>query len=119
MVSTSLVSTYSQELIPRVDKAGRVAAHEVMIGEAGGSPAIGNLIRERKVSQMRTVIQSSRDLGMRLLEASLARLVNEGKIDFWEGYNRSNAKSDFLMFIDEDVMPEDVSGSLLDATPEG
>ncbi|MFP3905192.1 MAG: type IV pilus twitching motility protein PilT [Armatimonadota bacterium] len=118
MVSTSLVATFSQELIPRIDKRGRIAAHEIMIGEAGGSPAIGNLVRERKVSQMRTTIQSSKDLGMQLLESSMARLVNEGKIDFWEGYNRSNAKSDFMMFVDEEAIPDDVSQQLLQGGDE-
>lgn len=118
MVSTSLVATYSQELIPRIDKSGRIAAHEVMIGEGGGSPAIGNLIRERKVSQMRTVIQSSKNLGMRLLESSLAEHVNAGKIDFWEGYNRSNAKSDYMMFLDEESIPADINEQLAEVRGE-
>jgi len=105
MTSTSLAAVFSEELIPRIDKHGRIAAYEVMIGEPGGSPAIGNLIRERKTSQMRTVIQSSGRMGMQLLEAHLARLVREGHISFEEGYNRSNEKHDYLNFIGPDRVP--------------
>ena len=112
MLSTSLAAVFSQELIPRCDKDGRVAAYEIMLGEAAGSPAIGNLIRERKTSQMRTTMQSSANLGMRLLEASLARHVNDGKIDFMEGFHRSNEKTDYLQFLDPDRIPDDFSYDL-------
>jgi twitching motility protein PilT len=105
MASTSLAAVISEELIPRIDKHGRVAGFEIMIGEPAGSPAIGNLIRERKTSQMRTVIQSSGRMGMQLLEAHLARLVHEGKISFEDGYNRSNEKHDYLNFIGPDHVP--------------
>ncbi len=106
MLSTSLAACISQELLPRCDKDGRIAAHEIMIGEAGGSPAIGNLIRERKTTQMRTTIQSSASLGMRLLEQSLSALCNDGKISFEEAFNRSNQKDDFLTFVDSERIPE-------------
>ena len=107
MTSTSLAAIYSQELIPRIDIDGRIAAFEIMIGEPGGSPAIGNLIRERKTSLMRSTIMSSgQALGMQLLEAHLARLVGEGKIAFEEGYNRSNEKTDFLNFVDDSLIPD-------------
>ncbi len=113
MTSTSLAAVFSQELIPRIDVDGRIAAYEIMIGEAGGSPAIGNLIRERKTSQMRTTIQSSAGMGMQLLEAHLARLVNEKKISFEEGYNRANEKNDFLNFVDKSLMPADFDAVLV------
>ncbi len=107
MTSTSLAAVFSEELIPRIDKDGRVAAYEIMVGEAGGSPAIGNLIRERKTSMMRSVIQSSgQSLGMQLLEANLAKLVNEQIISFDQGYNRSNEKQDFLNFVDDARVPD-------------
>lgn len=107
MTSTSLAAIYSEELIPRIDTDGRIAAYEIMLGEPGGSPAIGNLIRERKTSLMRSYIQTSgMSLGMQLLEAHLARLVGEGKIAFEEGYNRSNEKTDFLNFVDDSLIPD-------------
>ena len=106
MTSTSLLAVFSEELIPRKDGRGRVAAYEIMVGEPGGSAAIGNLIRERKTSQMRSTIQSSRHLGMQLLEWNLARLVKSDIISFEEGYNRANQKSDFLQFLDDYPIPE-------------
>ncbi len=112
MLSTSLAACIAQELLPRIDKDGRIAAYEIMLGEAAGSPAIGNLIRERKTSQMRTTIQSSANLGMRLLEQSLANHVNDGKIDFHEGFNRSNEKTDFMQFVDPEKVPDDFSVDL-------
>jgi twitching motility protein PilT len=107
MTSTSLLAVFSEELIPRKDGRGRVAAYEIMVGEPGGSAAIGNLIRERKTSQMRSTIQSSRHLGMQLLEWNLARLVKSDIISFEEGYNRANQKSDFLQFLDDYPIPEE------------
>ena len=107
MTSTSLAAVFTEELIPRIDTDGRVAAFEIMIGEPGGSPAIGNLIRERKTSLMRSTIQSGgQALGMQLLEAHLARLVDDGKISFEDGYNRSNEKNDFLNFVDDSLIPD-------------
>ncbi len=106
MTSTSLLAVFSEELIPRKNARGRVAAYEIMIGEPGGSPAIGNLIRERKSSQMRSTIQSSKHLGMQLLETHLARLVKEDLIEFEEAYNRANQKTDLLQFLDDYPIPE-------------
>lgn len=107
MTSTSLLAVFSEELIPRKSGKGRIAAYEIMVGEPGGSPAIGNLIRERKSSQMRSTIQSSRHLGMQLLEANLARLVKEDLIAFEEAYNRANQKTDLLEFLDDYPIPEE------------
>ena len=107
MTSTSLAAVFSQELIPRIDTHGRIAAYEIMLGEPAGSPAIGNLIRERKTSQMRTVIQSSGKLGMQLLEHHLARLLKEGIISFEEAFNRSNEKGDFIKFAGIENVPEE------------
>jgi len=107
MTSTSLLAVFSEELIPRKDGKGRVAAYEIMVGEPGGSPAVGNLIRERKTSQMRGAIQSGRALGMQLLEANLAALVKADLIEFEEAYNRANQKSDLLTFLDDYDIPEE------------
>ncbi len=115
MLSTSLAACISQELLPRCDKDGRIAAYEIMMGEAAGSAAIGNLIRERKTSQMRTTIQSSAALGMQLLEANLATLVAEGKISFMDAFTRSNEKTDFMNFIDPDLVPDDFHMTLDDS----
>ncbi len=107
MTSTSLMAVFSEELIPRKDGRGRIAAYEIMVGEPGGSAAIGNLIRERKTSQMRSTIQSGRHLGMQLLEMHLARLVKDDMIEFEEAYNRANQKTDLLQFLDDYPIPEE------------
>ncbi|NLO04898.1 MAG: PilT/PilU family type 4a pilus ATPase [candidate division WS1 bacterium] len=111
MTSTSLLAVFSEELIPRKSGKGRVAAYEIMIGEPGGSPAIGNLIRERKSSQMRSTIQSSRHLGMQLLESNLAKLVREDIVAFEEAYNRANQKTDLLQFLEGYPIPEEYLAS--------
>jgi twitching motility protein PilT len=70
MLSESLQAVISQTLLKRVN-GGRVAAHEIMIG----TPAIRNLIREGKVAQMYSAIQTSAAQGMVTLDQSLKELV--------------------------------------------
>jgi twitching motility protein PilT len=75
MLSESLQAVISQTLIKKVG-GGRVAAHEIMIG----TPAIRNLIREDKVAQMYSSIQTGGSLGMQTLDMSLKELVSKGLI---------------------------------------
>jgi len=75
MLSESLQAVISQTLIKKVG-GGRVAAHEIMIG----TPAIRNLIREDKVAQMYSSIQTGGSLGMQTLDMSLKELVTKGLI---------------------------------------
>ncbi|ADN77144.1 pilus retraction ATPase PilT [Ferrimonas balearica DSM 9799] len=75
MLSESLQAVISQTLVKKVG-GGRVAAHEIMIG----TPAIRNLIREDKVAQMYSAIQTGMAHGMQTLEQSLTNLVNRGEI---------------------------------------
>lgn len=76
MLSESLQAVISQTLLKRFDGNGRVAAHEIMIG----NPAIRNLIRENKVPQMVSVLQTSQREGMQTLDQNLQQLVKAGKI---------------------------------------
>ncbi len=71
MLSESLVAVISQTLLKTKDGEGRVAAHEIMIG----TPAIRNLIRENKVAQMYSSIQTNLALGMQTLDQNLVELV--------------------------------------------
>ena len=71
MLSESLVAVISQTLLKTKDGQGRVAAHEIMIG----TPAIRNLIRENKVAQMYSAIQTNLALGMQTLDQNLVELV--------------------------------------------
>ncbi|MCP2024596.1 type IV pilus twitching motility protein PilT [Pseudomonas laurylsulfatiphila] len=75
MLSESLLAVVSQTLVKKVG-GGRVAAHEIMLGTS----AIRNLIREDKVAQMYSAIQSGGALGMQTLDMSLKDLVNRGLI---------------------------------------
>jgi twitching motility protein PilT len=77
MLSESLNAVISQVLCKRKDGAGRVAAYEVMVG----TPAVRNLIREGKVAQLYSAIQTGRAAGMQTLDQSLAALVQQGLID--------------------------------------
>ncbi len=71
MLSESLRAVISQTLLKRKDGSGRVAAHEIMLG----TPAIRNLIREGKVAQMYSSIQTGQALGMQTLDQALTDLV--------------------------------------------
>ncbi|MBU0903426.1 pilus retraction ATPase PilT [Pseudomonas guineae] len=73
MLSESLQSVISQTLLKKIG-GGRVAAHEIMIG----TPAIRNLIREDKVAQMYSAIQTGGSLGMQTLDSCLKTLVSKG-----------------------------------------
>lgn len=77
MLSESLNAVISQMLCMRKDGAGRVAAYEVM----KATPAVRNLIREGKVAQLYSVIQTGRAVGMQTLDQSLTALVQQGLID--------------------------------------
>ena len=84
-----LVSVVSQQLVPTVDKRGRVAAFEVM----HATPAIRNLIRENKTHQIATSIQTSRRLGMITMDDALIELYMKGKIDRNEALNFAQDKN--------------------------
>ena len=75
MLSESLQSVISQTLIKKIG-GGRVAAHEIMLG----IPAVRNLIREDKVAQLYSVIQTGMTHGMQTMDQSLKQLVNRGVV---------------------------------------
>jgi len=75
MLSESLRAVISQALVKRVG-GGRMAALEVMLG----TPAIRNLIRENKIAQMYSAIQTGQGAGMQTLEQHLRALINKGLV---------------------------------------
>jgi twitching motility protein PilT len=87
MLSESLQAVISQTLLKKVG-GGRVAAHEIMIGTS----AIRNLIREDKIAQMYSAIQTGAQIGMQTLDQCLKELVAKGLVDRNEA--RSKAKSE-------------------------
>ena len=75
MLSESLRAVISQTLLKRVG-GGRIAAHEIMIG----TPGIRNLIREGKIAQMYSAIQTGQSSGMQTLDQNLQELLSRGVI---------------------------------------
>jgi twitching motility protein PilT len=76
MLSESLQAVISQTLLKTKDGSGRVAAHEIMVG----TPAIRNLIREGKIAQMYSAIQTGSNMGMQTLDSCLTDLVRRNVI---------------------------------------
>jgi twitching motility protein PilT len=91
MLSESLVAVISQTLIKTNDGQGRVAAHEIMIG----TPAIRNLIRENKVAQMYSAIQTGQSIGMQTLDQCLVELVRRNVISPQDARMRAVNKETF------------------------
>lgn len=90
MLSESLRAVISQTLCRKIG-GGRIAAHEIMLG----SPAIRNLIREDKVAQMYSSIQTSQNIGMQTLDQCLKEIQAKGLISKEEARRRAANKDDF------------------------
>jgi twitching motility protein PilT len=91
MLSESIRAVISQTLLKTKDGSGRVAAHEIMIG----TPAIRNLIRENKIAQMYSAIQTGRQLGMQTLDQNLQELVQRNIISPTEARGAAANKDNF------------------------
>ncbi len=88
MLSTSLKGVIAQMLCKKKG-GGRAAALEVMMGV----PAISNLIREGKIFQIPSIMQTSKNIGMRMMNDSLFELVKSGKVDPEEALSKSIEKT--------------------------
>ncbi|GAA6205246.1 type IV pilus twitching motility protein PilT [Colwellia sp. 1_MG-2023] len=93
MLSESLQAVISQTLVKKVG-GGRVAAHEIMIGV----PAIRNLIREAKVAQMYSAIQTGMQHGMQTMDQCLQNLVNRGMITKQDAMEKASDKTQFQSY---------------------
>ena len=91
MLSESLRAVISQTLMKK-NGGGRIAAHEMMIG----TPAIRNLIREGKIAQMYSAIQTGQNIGMQTLDQNLKVLLSQGMITKAEAATYAAHKDDFL-----------------------
>lgn len=76
MLSESLTAVISQNLLKTRDGNGRVASHEILIS----NPAVRNLIRENKITQINSVLQTGQASGMQTMDQSLQSLVRQGLI---------------------------------------
>ena len=91
MLSESLRSVIAQTLLKRVG-GGRVAAWEIMVA----TPAIRNLIREDKIAQMYSAIQTGQNMGMQTLDQALDALVSRGIITRQEAGRRAVDRKQFI-----------------------
>jgi len=89
MLSEGLRAVISQTLMKKKG-GGRVAAHEIMIG----TPAIRNLIRENKIAQMYSSIQTGQKEGMITLEQTLKEMVRRGTITIDDARRKANKPLD-------------------------
>jgi twitching motility protein PilT len=91
MLSTSLRGVVSQQLLQRADKSGRVAALEILVN----TPAVSNLIRQGKLDQLETTMQSGSQHGMRTMDMAIETLLKERVITGKEAYKKGINKAKF------------------------
>ena len=94
-LSDGLRAVVCQTLFRRKDKPGRVAALEIMIA----TPAVRNLIREKKTFQIPSAIQTGKKYGMQSLDDAIMAFLEKNRINAEEAYAKCNDKSKFLPFL--------------------
>ena len=102
MLSTSLRGVVSQQLLPTADGKGRVPALEIMVN----TPAVANLIRQGKIDQLETAMQSGGSIGMQTMDSALMDLARRGKITAIEAYQQANNKHKFKKLVEEEQVLE-------------
>ena len=91
MISESLVGIVSQTLCKLKDGSGRVAAHEILLG----TPAVRNLIRESKIAQIYSAIQTGNNVGMQTLDQNLLDMVRARSISPAEARSKAKVPENF------------------------
>lgn len=91
MLSTSLKGVVSQQLVPRKEGSGLVAALEILIN----TPATANMIRQGKLDQLETAMQAGRKTGMNTMDKALSTLFDNGIITGRSAYDFANDKDKF------------------------
>ncbi len=96
-LADSLRAIVAQNLFKRIDKKGRVAALEILIA----TPAVRNLIRENKIFQINSMIETGKKYGMQSLDDAIMKLLQQGIIDAEQAYNKAVNKAKFREFLRE------------------
>jgi twitching motility protein PilT len=91
MLSTSLRGVVSQQLLQRADKQGRVAALEILVN----TPAASNLIRQGKLDQLESTMQTGAQFGMRTMDAAIQQLLDSRQITGKEAFKKAINKQKF------------------------
>jgi len=97
-LAESLKGVISQVLLRKKGGAGRVAASEIMVG----TPAISNLIRENKIHQIPSMIQTGKKDGMQLMDQHIMEFYMSQVIDATEAYMRAQNKATFREYLDKE-----------------
>ncbi len=100
----TLQAVISMTLLPRVDRPGRVPAFEIMLA----TPAIRNMIRERKTHQIPGAIQTGADLGMQTLDGHLLELYRAGIISYEMALSKSSNPAEFAARVGTDRPEEEL-----------
>ncbi len=95
MLGESLKGVVCQQLMKTADGKGRVAAHEILIGNA----AISNLIREGKTFQIPSIMQTGKGEGMQLMDQRVLELLKEKKVTPEEAYRCAVEKRNFEQYL--------------------
>jgi len=97
MLAESLKGVIAQVLLRAKDGKSRMAAMEIMVGTS----AIGNLIRENKIHQIPSIIQTGKKDGMQQLDQHILEFLMSGRITAEEAYMKCNNKQAFLQYLDK------------------
>ncbi len=102
MLSESLKAVITQRLIPGADGASMVLAVEILIGTL----PMANLIRDGKVFQIPSMMQTGKNVGMQIMDDSIFTLLQEGKISAYEAYMNAVNKTRFKPFVEKEKQPK-------------
>jgi twitching motility protein PilT len=102
MLAESLKGVIAQVLLRAKDGKSRMAAMEIMVGTS----AIGNLIRENKIHQIPSIIQTGKKDGMQLLDQHILEFLMSGRITAEEAYMKCNNKQAFLTHLEKPPQTE-------------
>src|SRR5438270_5376090 len=105
MIANSLQGVVTQTLLPTADGAGRVPALEILLPD----DAVRNLIRQGKVEQIYSVMQTNTKRGMQTMEQALANLITTGVVRFEDALSRSSHPQQLIGILERAGFPVDVA----------
>jgi twitching motility protein PilT len=114
MIAMSLQGVVTQALLPTADGTGRVPALEILLPD----DAVRNLIRQGKVEQIYSVMQTNTKKGMQTMEQALAHLIQHRIVTFEDGITRSSRPEQLIGVLERAGFPVPVNASALDLTVE-
>ena len=106
MLAQSLAAVVSQLLCRTPDGNGRCAVHEILLQHE----ALGATIREGMISNIRSIIESSGNMGMKTMDSDLLRLIRDEKISTIEAYMKASNKGDFEQYVNKEELQDLISG---------